>query len=505
MAAGLQAALMARSATDEPAERAEAGQLACFFHYRLGQLDELLCLGEVVVDELDQPDRQIEQAELLRWMAIAGADTGRFDMALRCAEQAHQAALRMNDTGQQAQALNTLGACFERMGDPWQGERLMLDGLVLAEADGGAYVRMAALNNLCGLTIGAHYLLRGVSDAEARAALERSLGYARRAVVVLDELEDPFFAVFVEGNLGEVLLHLGQVDAAGEQLRRTLQVALRIGATAQAWRIRCSLAEEQLARGQAAQAREALLQLTQEAGALVPQSTALRLHHGLYSACKALGRCDEALAHFEQHERLHRQRAARQLRAQSELLVTRLEVERARLEAQTERARASEMALHARQDALTGLGNRRHVDTLLPDLLRKAQERGAALALVLVDIDHFKLINDRHGHLCGDRVLVVIAQMLRENTRSADLLARIGGEEFMIALPETEFARAIEVCERLRERVAGFAWGALSDELSVTISIGLAQSPPFDADELFDQADRALYRAKQAGRNRVRA
>jgi len=505
MAAGLQAALLARNATDGPAERAEAGQLACFFHYRLGQLAELLSLGEAVVEELDQPDRQIEQAELLRWMAVAGADTGRFDMALRCAEHAHQSALRMNDTGQQALALNTLGACFERMGDPWQGERLMLDGLVLAEADGGAYVRMAALNNLCGLTIGAHYLLRGVSEAEARAALERSLGYARRAVDVLDELGDPFFAVFVEGNLGEVLLHLGQVDAAGEQLRSTLQVALRIGATAQAWRIRCSLAEEQLARGQAAEARDALLQLTHEAGTLVPQSTALRLHHGLYSACKALGRCDEALSHFEQHERLHRQRAARQLRAQSELLVTRLEVERARLEAQTERARASEMAIHARQDALTGLGNRRHVDTLLPELLRKARERGAALALVLVDIDHFKLINDRHGHLCGDRVLVVIAQMLRENTRSADLLARIGGEEFMIALPETEFARAIEVCERLRERVAAFAWGTLSDDLAVTISIGLAQSPPFDADELFDQADRALYRAKQAGRNRVRA
>eukprot|EP01036_Dinobryon_divergens_P011794 gene11794-biopygen10503 len=189
---------------------------------------------------------------------------------------------------------------------------------------------------------------------------------------------------------------------------------------------------------------------------------------------------------------MQRQRAARQLRAQSELLVTRVEAEqnrlqaeRARLEAQTERARAAEMALHASQDPLTSLGNRRYLDQRLPQLLEQAEQRHLPLVLALLDIDHFKRINDHHGHLCGDNVLSQLAQMLRDNTRSADLLARIGGEEFLIVLPDTELDRATEVCSRLRQCVADHDWARLTPELAVTISIGLAHAPRYEMDSLF--------------------
>ncbi|WP_088285238.1 GGDEF domain-containing protein [Ideonella sp. A 288] len=503
--AGLAAALQALTQETGAAERAEAGHLACFFHYRLGQLDAMLALGRTVAGQLETLGRIEERVELLRWMAIGGAETGRFDLALQSADQAYRLAQLQDDAGQRAMALNALAACFERMGDPWQGERLMVDALAQAEADGGVYPRMVTLNNLCGLTIGAYHMLRGVADDEARAALERAHGYAERALALAQPAGEPFFLVFVHGNLGEVLLHLGLLDEAGRLLDQALRDAIDKGFTAQAWRIRCTKAEEHLARGRPAEARALLLELIAEGGTQVPQATALRLHHGLYLACRTLELPIEALQHFERYEHLLRQRAASQLRAQSELLVTRLEVERAHFEAQTERARAAEMARHANHDALTGLGNRRHVESHLPALLARAHERQQSLALVVVDIDHFKLTNDRHGHLCGDRVLVMLAQMLRENTRAADLLARIGGEEFLIVLPDTEFARAIEVCERLRERVAGHDWDTLSPGLSVTVSVGLAQTPPYDQDGLFELADRALYRAKQAGRNRVRA
>lgn len=448
---------------------------------------------------------RIELAELLRWMGLAGADAGRFDVALRSAEKALRLAQQRDDSGQRALSLNALAACFERMGDPWQAERLMREALALAEADGSDYVRVVTLNNLAALTIGAFHLLRGVAEGEARAALERSLGYAERAMALLQPESDPIFLVFLEGNLGEVLLHLGQAERATSHLQRALSSAGHLGAAGQVWRIRCTLAEEHLSCGRAAQARDDLQRVLAEAAEKLPQATALRLHHGLYLACRALGESDQALAHLEHHDHLLRERAARQLRAQSELMVTRLEVERARLETQTERARAVAAAAHASQDALTGLGNRRHVDAHLPGLLRQADDPDQPLVMALVDIDHFKLINDRHGHRCGDQVLVALAQMLRENTRSADLLARIGGEEFLIALPDTPPERAHEVCERLRERVAAHAWHGLSADLAVTISVGLAHTPPAHAEALFERADQALYRAKQAGRNRVHA
>jgi diguanylate cyclase (GGDEF)-like protein len=134
--------------------------------------------------------------------------------------------------------------------------------------------------------------------------------------------------------------------------------------------------------------------------------------------------------------------------------------------------------------------------------LQRDQE---AVALVLVDIDHFKIINDAHGHAVGDRALVALAALLRDNTRSGDVLVRYGGEEFVLVLPGMPSGLAREFCERLRERVAAHA-GFCPEvpELRMTISLGLAAAPPFDAQNLLKAADLALYCAKHDGRNRVR-
>ena len=103
----------------------------------------------------------------------------------------------------------------------------------------------------------------------------------------------------------------------------------------------------------------------------------------------------------------------------------------------------------------------------------------------------------------GDRVLVALAGVLRANTRAGDLVARVGGEEFLLALPEAGPERAAEVCERLRAQVAAHDWAALATGLTVTLSVGLTSAPPYDAETLSLRADSALYRAKAAGRNRV--
>ena len=506
-----EAALRAEALAASPSEQVVAGHLACFCLFRLGRLDRLIELGERLLPLAGE--HPVERTELLRWMTLAACETGRFELALRCGTEGCELAAASGEPGQRAVALNAMGACFERMGDPWQAERVMLEALSQARLQTASHPLLATLNNLAAVTIGAYHLLRGEVDAdEARAALVRSVGYSREALALAGPEAEAFFLVFVEGNLGEALLHLGQHEEADGLLQRALANAETHQHAAQTWRIRCTLAEGLIQRGQHSEAREGLRALWAVHTDAVPQATLIRLHQALYQACRALGHIEEALDHHERAELLQRRRAALQLRAQSRLLVTRVEAEQnrlqaesSRLEAAVERARAAELALHASQDALTGLGNRRHLDQHLPGLLQAAAASQRDVALAVVDIDHFKQINDQHGHSLGDRVLVQLAQMLRENTRTGDLIARIGGEEFVLALPDTDLVHATEVCERLREQVQSHDWPLLAAGLSVTVSIGLSQAPPYEMSALFDHADRALYRAKQAGRNRVRA
>jgi diguanylate cyclase (GGDEF)-like protein len=235
-------------------------------------------------------------------------------------------------------------------------------------------------------------------------------------------------------------------------------------------------------------------------GEQAPQQTLIRAHDTAYRACRALGRSGEALHHLEQAERLDRKRSIGQLRSQSQLFVTRTEADAAHADAARQRQRAAEFAAAAERDALTGLGNRRHLERRVAELLPRALAEGAPLALAVLDIDHFKLVNDRQGHLTGDQVLVQLAQLLRDNMRASDVLARYGGEEFVIVLPGMTLAGAAEVCERLRERVHGFGWPL---QMALSVCIGLAAAPPHDLTALLGAADRALYSAKSGGRNRI--
>lgn len=493
------------------AERAEAGHLLCHFHYRLGALPALLDIGDSVLATLRDAEQRSTKADLLRWLALAGCETGRFASALRYANEACGLAQELADSRQLALSLTALGACFERMGDPWQAERLMDDALRIAQELDDPFAHLVVLNNLCAVSIGAFYVLRsGDEPAEAHAALRRGLVHARKARSLLPHFDDPFLSVFVEGNLGEVLLHLGRTDEARSLLDDALQRGLEHGYEAQVWRIRCSICELLLAQGQPRDAHAALVRLLRDMDGADPRSTLIRVHHALYRACKALGMAADALEHFEQHDRLERQRATNQLKAQSQLLVTRVEAEharvqaeRARREAQAERSRAAGFQADAERDVLTGLGNRRHLDQRLPVLLQVAQAQDLPITLALIDLDHFKQINDRFGHAVGDQVLIEIAHKLRENTRSTDVLARIGGEEFLVAFADMPGTQAVEVCDRLRTRVAQHDWQALAPGLAVTLSVGLAHAPPYDRAALFNEADRAMYRAKQGGRNRV--
>ncbi len=163
------------------------------------------------------------------------------------------------------------------------------------------------------------------------------------------------------------------------------------------------------------------------------------------------------------------------------------------------------IAALATHDALTGLWNRRQIDLDLEAAVKHAERQGSALCVALVDVDHFKNINDRHGHAMGDEVLKAVAGCLQGSLRGGDQVARFGGEEFLLLLPATTMAQATALAERLRARLE--VMQALpAGERPVTASFGLAAWRGGEsAADLVRRADQALYRAKGSGRNRVEA
>lgn len=174
------------------------------------------------------------------------------------------------------------------------------------------------------------------------------------------------------------------------------------------------------------------------------------------------------------------------------------------------RRKALESALEqaSNTDPLTGLSNRRHFMPALESEYIRASRLRHPLAVLMVDIDHFKQINDRHGHATGDTAIRALAQVCREGSREIDWVARLGGEEFALLLPGSELTQAVTVAERIRRLAEGRELLSEGGEpLRFTVSIGVAALGPdvSDGEALLARADAALYQAKQGGRNQVRA
>ncbi|MGB5947950.1 MAG: PleD family two-component system response regulator [Parvibaculum sp.] len=157
-------------------------------------------------------------------------------------------------------------------------------------------------------------------------------------------------------------------------------------------------------------------------------------------------------------------------------------------------------------DSLTGLYNRRYMEGHLATLVEEGAHSGKPVSLLIFDIDYFKAVNDTHGHPAGDAVLKEFAQRIEQNVRGVDLACRLGGEEFVVVMPDTDLSYALMVAERLRQKVAEVPFRIEPMEtLNITVSIGIAVTvgPGDTSNALLERADAALYRAKRDGRNRV--
>lgn len=190
-----------------------------------------------------------------------------------------------------------------------------------------------------------------------------------------------------------------------------------------------------------------------------------------------------------------------------EELVARMRVHLKIKHLQDDLKRSNELLLElSNTDHLTGLFNRRFLMESLDKEFQRSRRKDGQLALLMLDIDHFKRVNDTHGHLQGDVVLQKVAIHIQKELRSYDVAARYGGEEFVAVLPDTSLKEAFNVADRIRLSVQGMRFaGSLADE-RITVSLGVAMYPsPYyeDIDGLLRAADNALYQAKERGRNRV--
>ncbi len=166
----------------------------------------------------------------------------------------------------------------------------------------------------------------------------------------------------------------------------------------------------------------------------------------------------------------------------------------------------AEKQAETQKDTLTSAYNRRYFDRRLSNILTDASKRAVSVSLILADLDRFKAINDEHGHLVGDEVLKMFADQLQKHVRAEDIVARFGGEEFAVILPDTRMEMAIAIAEKMRVWLNGNNWKIAGKPQSqkITASFGVAQSRPSDsAAELISRADSCLYASKSSGRNRV--
>jgi diguanylate cyclase (GGDEF)-like protein len=383
--------------------------------------------------------------------------------------------------------LLALATALDESGSIEEGDRRFREALALATAEGDLELTLNILNNMAFTAYenndepGARDLVAHMRAVQARGG--RAFGTLELDTIArIDMMSGNYAAV-------EESLH-SLVDSA-----RSTVVSLE-GDTSAICLLTLAEARRLDRRYAAAQAAlDAAVRLAEDRGLDRVRAQANEEQAALYAAT---GRFREA---YEEHRAFHS--------AATALHSTQREAQARALQAVFEATEARRASEHFREmahrDALTGLYNRRYVNERLPALLGEAVATRTPISVAILDLDHFKRVNDTLSHSTGDQVLQNVAQLLLEAVSGPMIAARMGGEEFLLVLPGMDAREATERCERLRLRIRAHAWEPITGTLCVTTSIGVTTSAEGRAtpSALLSLADRNLYVAKREGRDRV--
>jgi diguanylate cyclase (GGDEF)-like protein len=497
-----------------------------------------------------------QQAQGLLGMGRAARNLGRLPESLESLERALLIFEHEHDLYHQARVLNNLGIVYGRLSAPHQALHHYERGLQISKDIGDEHYCLRIRSNIGTTFIEMRDYARSQAqfklllehhhdtpDRQQASYLYNNLGYAQvmlaqemppsqaRVELLQQSRENIEQALRISeqthslGDLCEILSSLATVQRCQEELSealRTLKILQNHAHASENQRhlgiALCELGQVYDQMGDFGQAKlhfEASLEVLERSQTFSELYVAQQKYsqilenHGYFA---------EALTQFKAFHQLDQKVRSEAASTQLELMTSRLALEQAQHDAELQRLRNQELSLLNEQleaqsqafehlsnhDPLTGLANRRLLDERLNFLFEQAQSTGEPLTVVMLDIDHFKQINDQFSHRIGDQVLAQIAQFLREHTRSRDLCARYGGEEFVLLAWRLPAARAWEFCERLRLTVQDFDWGSLATGLNVTLSIGYTSDTQVnDFGLMLSSADALMYQAKLAGRNRV--
>lgn len=502
--------------------RAAALSVLALNEFRLGDSEAAVLHGQQALPLLRRAKDAAERTQVLCTLVMAHNEMGLHADSLNFATQAIESARQAHDPSLMSWALNRASLTYGELGDPQRAEPLMIQALDIAREIRGEEEMFSALNNLSSNLLQAAKALAGEAQA---AAISRAIAYGNEALQLAEASGNAHREAVSLSNLASAFVQLGQFDRALPYIDRQEALSTQNGYRSMVLLASLSRAELARYRGQLDEATRLYRHVLDHAHGTDDHDMVRELHQGLYEVCKQQGDFETALRHLEAVLPLEREAMRQRADRQARLLINRIEIEnmqaaadRARSEADVQRLRAAalesenqrladraiELGRHAMEDQLTGLANRRRVEHELPLHLEAAHKRTSPLSLAAIDLDHFKQVNDRFGHAVGDDVLRAIAQMLLHNTRSTDLVARMGGEEFIVVLVGTGLPVAAEICERLRKAVATHDWDGVARGLRVTVSLGLCDAEKAQTmRDLLEQADALLYAAKRGGRNRV--
>ncbi|MFI5930958.1 diguanylate cyclase [Actinoplanes sp. NPDC051494] len=501
-----QAAALARSSGDG-AGRAEALRSMANQLIRLGEQEAAVTVCQEAVAVLEELHDEAGLCGILTVQAMPLNELGLHEEALGVLARGREIAQRLGDRDLLYWVHNRTGVVHGSMGDRRQSTEYLARALTMAEGM-DAEARFCILNNLGDNAVYQVPELRAAGDhAGAQATLDNALAHVDEALRLARAAQHPFRESICLDNYGMLRALDGDFEDADRMIDDSRAIAVIHGYRSLESAALQHQAHVRLMRGECFAAIEGLLEALERALEAGETPMVMEIHRELSEAYEQIGNFASALMHYRAFHTLERAAHNDVAATRARMAVHQFELDNARLEAELARVRSAELEAstlswqrQATEDSLTGLPNRRHAELRLPEMAAT----GGPMCVAIADVDLFKNVNDRFGHFLGDEVLRQIAAILRDNVRDNDLVARLGGEEFLIGLDGLDPHDALGRCEVLRAQVAAYPWEALQPGLAVTISFGLAAVPAVDdLPGAMIVADRRLYEAKRAGRNRV--
>ncbi|UBV45450.1 tetratricopeptide repeat protein (plasmid) [Deinococcus taeanensis] len=495
--------------------------MTCLQAQQFGEAFDLLHPALEVAQRLHDPGLERAVSNLL---SIAHDATHNTERAVEYCLRALEISRQLGEKQWQAKAQNNLGLLYKHQRNYVQSIESFLEALAVHTEEHNQFEMLLCHYNLADTCLEAGQWQAAAEHATQARRLAMAATHHELEMVATSTLAR---ALDMQGNAAQALdLHAEAWRIACEELEgrtteATVWTALRYAqGLLNSGKLQCALAR----------AKEAV----EAADEMQAARLSVEAHRTLAAAYEANGESPQALAHLKvAHDRdleLYQRESIRR----AEALMAHHQAERARATAESYRLRTVELASanvelekansektallkalqeqskmlerQLREDGLTGVFNRRHIEEHLAQEFEQHQHSGRPLSVLMIDLDFFKQINDRFSHPVGDEVLRITARLFKDACRKNDRVGRYGGEEFLIVLPGTQPKEACELAERIRQRVRTYPWHELHPDLKVTLSQGVCgRTDVANHERMLALADEKLYEAKHAGRDCIRA